>query len=86
MVKRKSEASDTTSVLKSASTKKHKTFDNAGDASIGAEVDFPRGGGTGLTAVETAQAKHEGRNEADRDAKLKRKPSVVRYTQFYSFI
>ncbi|EIM20729.1 hypothetical protein E3Q22_03362 [Wallemia mellicola] len=76
MVKRKSEASDTTSVLKSASTKKHKTFDNAGDSSIGAEVDFPRGGGTGLTAVETAQAKHEGRKEADRDAKLKKKPSV----------
>ena len=82
MVKRKSEATDKTdaasttnsySILKSAPSKKHKTFDDAGDANNGAEVDFPRGGGTGLTNLETAQAKLEGRREADAEASARNK-------------
>ncbi|TIB10065.1 hypothetical protein E3P89_02978 [Wallemia ichthyophaga] len=84
MVKRKSEAADTAntpnaadaaSVLKSASSKKHKTFDDAGSTNNGAEIDFPRGGGTGLTNLETAQAKQEGRRDADRDVSSKKKPA-----------
>lgn len=93
MVKRKSEAADTAntpnaadaaSVLKSASSKKHKTFDDAGSTNNGAEIDFPRGGGTGLTNLETAQAKQEGRRDADRDVSSKKKPAKVRPFPFKS--
>ncbi|KAG0146834.1 hypothetical protein CROQUDRAFT_62357 [Cronartium quercuum f. sp. fusiforme G11] len=48
--------------------KQRQTRDCAGTSTLltTAEVDFPRGGGTQLTAVELTQARHEGKQDAEK--------------------
>ena len=83
MVKRKSEDTGSshidsrTSILKSnVNNKKHKTFDddgNNGSSTIDESVDFPRGGGTVLSQVESAQARREGKAQFEKERQNSKK-------------